>query len=44
MPQPLLCLDAEVHQSARRFRSVFSKPHYEYFVTIPTGWLACESR
>jgi DDE superfamily endonuclease len=44
MPQPILCLDAEVRQFAERFRSVFSKPQYEYFVTVLLGLLECESR
>jgi len=26
MPQPIICLDEEVHHFAERFRSVFSKP------------------
>lgn len=44
MPLPIICLDAEVRQFAERFRSVFSKPQYEYFVTILAGLLECESR
>lgn len=44
MPQPILCLDTEVRQFAERFRSVFSKPQYEYFVTVLLGLLECEGR
>jgi hypothetical protein len=34
MPQPIICLDAEVRHFAERFCSVFSKPQDEYFVTV----------
>lgn len=44
MPQPIICLDAEVRQFAEQFRSVFSKPQYEYFVTVLLGLLECEGR
>lgn len=44
MPQPILCLDAEVRHFAERFRSVFSKPQYEYFVTVLLGLLECEGK
>lgn len=44
MPQPIICLDTEVRQFAERFRSVFSKPQYEYFVTVLLGLLECEGR
>src|SRR5689334_515905 len=44
MPQPILCLDAEVRYFAERFRAVFSKPQYEYFVTVLLGLLECEGR
>jgi hypothetical protein len=44
MPQPILCLDADVRQCAERFRSAFSKPHYEYVVTVLLGLLECEGR
>ena len=30
MPQPILCLDEEVCHFAERFRTVFSKPQYQY--------------
>jgi DDE superfamily endonuclease len=44
MPQPILCLDADVRSFAERFRAVFSKPQYEYFVTVLLGLLECEGR
>src|SRR6266849_501402 len=33
MPQPIICLDEEVCHFAERFRSLYSKPQYQYFVT-----------
>jgi hypothetical protein len=44
MPQPIICLDAEARHFAERFRSVFSKPQYEYFVTVLLGLLECEGK
>lgn len=44
VPQPLLCLDEEVLHFAERFRSVFSKPQYQYFVTVLLGLLECEGK
>lgn len=44
MPQPLLCLDAEVRHVAERFRSVFSQPQDASFVTVLLGLLECEGR
>jgi hypothetical protein len=44
MPQPILCLDEEVRQFVERFRSVFSKPQYQYFVTVLLGLLECNGR
>ena len=44
MPQPIICLDAEVRHFAERFRAVFSKPQYEYFVTVRLGLLECEGK
>jgi hypothetical protein len=44
MPLPIICLDADVRQFAEQFRSVFSKPQYEYFVTVLLGLLECEGR
>jgi DDE superfamily endonuclease len=44
MPQPIICLDEEVCHFAERFRSVFSKPQYQYFVTVLLGLLECEGK
>jgi hypothetical protein len=44
MPQPIICLDAEVRHFAERFRLAFSKPQYEYFVTVLLGLLECEGK
>ncbi|HEY1353495.1 MAG TPA: hypothetical protein VGF67_28125 [Ktedonobacteraceae bacterium] len=40
----MICLDAEVRQCAERFRSAFSKPQEESFVTVLLGLLECEGR
>jgi len=32
MPQPIICLDEEVRHFAERFRPLYSKPQYQYFV------------
>jgi hypothetical protein len=37
-------LDEEVCHFAERFRSVFSKPHYQYFVTVLLGLMECEGK
>ncbi len=44
MPVPLLCLDHELLHFAERFRSQFSKPQYQYFVTVLLGLMECEGR
>ncbi|HEY1349052.1 MAG TPA: hypothetical protein VGF67_05445 [Ktedonobacteraceae bacterium] len=44
MPRPILCLDAEVRQFGERFRSAFTRPQDEYFVTVLGGLLECEGR
>lgn len=44
MPHPILCLDEEVRHFAERFRSVFSKPQYQYFVTVLLGLLECDGK
>jgi hypothetical protein len=44
MPHPLICLDEEVRHFAERFRSVFSKPQYQYFVTVLLGLMECEGK
>ena len=44
MPQPIICLDEEVRHFAERFRSVFSKPQYQYFVTVLLGLMECDGK
>ena len=44
MPQPIICLDEEVRHFAERFRAVFSKPQYQYFVTVLLGLMECERK
>jgi len=44
MPQPIICLDEEVRHFAERFRGLFSKPQYQYFVTVLLGLMECEGR
>jgi hypothetical protein len=42
MPVPIICLDEDVRYFAERFREVFSKPQYQYFVTVLLGLMLCE--
>ncbi len=44
MPQPIICLDEEVCHFAEGFRSLFSKPQYQYFVTVLLGLMECDGR
>jgi len=44
MPQPIICLDEEVCHFAERFRPQFSKPQYQYFVTVLLGLMECDGR
>jgi hypothetical protein len=44
MPVPIICLDDEVRHFAQRFRELFSKPQYQYFVTVLLGLMLCEGR
>ena len=44
MPQPIICLDEEVCHFAERFRSLYSKPQYQYFVTVLLGLMECDGR
>lgn len=44
MPIPILCLDDELSHFAERFREHFSKPQYQYFVTVLLGLMLCEGR
>jgi len=42
MPVPIICLDEDVRYFAERFREMFSKPQYQYFVTVLLGLMLCE--
>jgi hypothetical protein len=44
MPVPIRCLDEELSHFAERFREHFSKPQYQYFVTVLLGLMLCEGR
>ena len=44
MPVPILCLDESLRYFAERFREQFSKPQYQYFVTVLLGLMECEGR
>lgn len=44
MPQPIICLDEEVCHFAERFRALYSKPQYQYFVTVLLGLMECDGR
>ncbi len=42
MPVPIICLDEEVRYFAERFQKLFSKPQYQYFVTVLLGLMESE--
>ena len=42
MPIPIICLDDELRHFVERFRKQFSKPQYQYFVTVLLGLMLCE--
>jgi hypothetical protein len=42
MPIPIICLDETLQHFAQRFREQFSKPQYQYFVTVLLGLMLCE--
>ncbi len=44
MPVPIIGLDEEVRHFAERGRKGFSKPQYQYFVTVLLGLMLCEGR
>src|SRR5947209_8899955 len=44
MPVPIICLDDELRHFVERFRKQFSKPRYQYFVTVLLGLMLCEGR
>ena len=41
MPTPIICADPRLRQFAQRFRSCFSKPQAQYFVTVLLALLLC---
>src|SRR4051794_12633172 len=41
MPTPIICADALVCQFAQVFRPCFSKPQFQYFVTVLLALLLC---
>src|SRR4051812_39903319 len=41
MPTPIICADQALLQFAARFRSCFSKPQAQYFVTVLLALLLC---
>src|SRR5829696_6343897 len=41
MPTPIICADPRLRQFADCFRSCFSKPQFQYFVTVLLALLLC---
>src|SRR4051812_37168209 len=41
MPVPIICADARLRQFADAFRCCFSKPQFQYFVTVLLALLVC---
>src|SRR5689334_12793124 len=41
MPVPIICADERLRQFAATFRSCFSKPQFQYFVTVLLALLLC---
>src|SRR6187401_2305434 len=41
MPTPIICADPRLRQFAARFRSCFSQPQFQYFVTVLLALLLC---
>jgi hypothetical protein len=44
MPVSMMCLDEALHHFVDRYQEQFSKPQYQYFVTVLLGLQMCESR
>ena len=44
MPVPIICLDDELCHFVQRYRSLLSKPQYQYFVIVLLGLMLCEGR
>ena len=43
MRLPIICLDTRFANFLGRHRQCFSKPQYQYFVTILLGLVLCQS-
>ncbi len=41
MPTPIICADGSVRYFAQTFRHCFSKPQFQYFVTVLLALLLC---
>src|SRR3954470_6331957 len=41
MPTPIICADPRLRQFAQAFHSCFSKPQFQYFVTVLLALLLC---
>jgi DDE superfamily endonuclease len=44
MPVAILCVDESLRHFGERFAEQFSKPQYQYFVTVLLGLMECEGR
>jgi hypothetical protein len=44
MPVPIICLDEPLRCFLEQYRQYFSKPQYQYFVTVLLGLMLCEGR
>lgn len=44
MPVPIICLDETLRCFLAQYRQYFSKPQYQYFVTVLLGLMLCEGR
>jgi hypothetical protein len=42
MPVPIICLDEHLRHFGERFGKLFSKPQYQYCVTVLLGLMLCE--
>src|SRR3954470_194557 len=41
MPTPIICADPRLRQFAQAFHSCFSKPQFQYFLTVLLALLLC---
>lgn len=44
MRLPMICADTQLRKFAAAFRSCFSIPQYQHFVTMLVAWMVCEVR